>query len=223
MGHNGKKRVKIIMLKRSMAAGLVAITLLFGCVSSELQSADDIIVSEPRETKNDRDVPLTVDELLEIRLISQKLYKLSGQTGKPHTLTGQHKMSGYLFFEGSRKDSGVFGRNYLTVDFDARHFSFEAHGFREFDISDEQAPVLLTGDVVNGGHLSGVGTIGLGRKEMNFTYVGELEFGGSKIKVNLPALGWILADDGTHYLYFMAEGKAAGHSISGGGFATLDR
>jgi len=24
---------------------------------------------------------------------------------------------------------------------------------------------------------------------MNFTYVGELEFGGSKIKVNLPALG----------------------------------
>ena len=58
---------------------------------------------------------------------------------------------------------------------------------------------------------------------MNFTYVGELEFGASKIKVNLPALGWILADDGTHYLYFMAEGKAAGHSISGGGFATLDR
>ena len=188
MGHNGKKRVKIITLKRSMTAGLVAITLLFGCVSSELQSADDIIVSEPREIKNDWDVPLTVDELLEIRLISQKLYKLSGQTGKPHTLTGQHKMSGYLFFEGSRKDSGVFGRNYLTVDFDARHFSFEAHGFREFDISDEQAPVLLTGDVVNGGHLSGVGTIGLGRKEMNFTYVGELEFGASKIKVNLPAL-----------------------------------
>ena len=59
--------------------------------------------------------------------------------------------------------------------------------------------------------------------KMNFTYVGELEFGASKIKVDLPALGWILADDGTHYLYFMAEGKAAGHSISGGGFATLDR
>ena len=38
--------------------------LLFGCVSSELQSADDIIVSEPREIKNERDVPLTVDELL---------------------------------------------------------------------------------------------------------------------------------------------------------------
>ena len=51
MGHNGKKRVKIITLKRSMTAGLVAITLLFGCVSSELQSADDIIVSEPREKK----------------------------------------------------------------------------------------------------------------------------------------------------------------------------
>jgi hypothetical protein len=103
MGHNGKKRVKIIMLKRSMAAGLVAITLLFGCVSSELQSADDIIVSEAREIKNERDVPLTVDELLEIRLISQKLYKLSGQTGKPHTLTGQHKMSGYLFLRAVEK------------------------------------------------------------------------------------------------------------------------
>ena len=117
----------------------------------------------------------------------------------------------------------MFGRNYLTVDFDARHFSFEAHGFREFDISDEQAPVLLTGDVVNGGHLSGFGTIGLGGKEMNFIYVGDLEFGASKIKVNLPASGWIFADDGTYYLYFMAEGKAAGHSISGSGFATLDR
>ena len=103
MGHNGKKRVKIITLKRSMTAGLVAITLLFGCVSSELQSADDIIVSEPREIKNERDVPLTVDELLEIRLISQKLYKLSGQTGKPHKLIGQHKMSGYLFLRAVEK------------------------------------------------------------------------------------------------------------------------
>ena len=91
------------MLKRSMAAGLVAITLLFWCVSSELQSADDIIVSEPREIKNDRDVSLTVDELLEIRLISQKLYKLSGQTGKPHTLTGQHTMSVYLFLRAVEK------------------------------------------------------------------------------------------------------------------------
>ena len=98
-----EKRVKIIMLNRSMTAGLVAITLLFGCVLSELQSADDIIVSEPREIKNDRDVPLTVDELLEIRLISQKLYKLSGQTGKPHTLTGQHTMSGYLFLREVEK------------------------------------------------------------------------------------------------------------------------
>ena len=58
---------------------------------------------------------------------------------------------------------------------------------------------------------------------MNFTCAGELEFSASRIKVNLPALGWILADDDTHYLYFMVEGKAAGHSISGGGFATLDR
>ena len=81
----------------------------------------------------------------------------------------------------------------------------------------------MTGDVANGSHLSGLGTIGIGRKEMNFTQVGDLVFGASKIKVNLPALGWIFADDGTHYLYFMAEGKAAGHSISGGGFATLDR
>ena len=223
MSHNGNKRVKINMIKQSMTAGFVAVTLLFGCVSSELQSADDIIVSEPREIKNDRDVPLTADELLELTLISQKLYKLSGQTGKPHTLTGQHKMSGYLYFEGSRKESYVVGRNYLTVDFDAQHFSFEALGFREFDISDDQAPVLLTKDAVSGGNLSGVGTIGLGRKEMNFTYAGDLEFGTSKIKVNLQALGWMLADDGTHYLYFMAEGKAAGHSISGGGFATLDR
>ena len=86
-----------------MTAGLVAITLLFGCVSSELQSADDIIVSEPREIKNERDVPLTVDELLEIVLISQKLYKLSSQTGKPHMLTGQHKMSGYLFLMAVEK------------------------------------------------------------------------------------------------------------------------
>ena len=58
---------------------------------------------------------------------------------------------------------------------------------------------------------------------MNFTCVGELEFSASKIKVNLPALGWILADDGTHDLYFMTEGKAAGHSISGSGSATLYR
>ena len=58
---------------------------------------------------------------------------------------------------------------------------------------------------------------------MNSTYIPKLEFSASKIKVNLPALGWILADDGTHYLYFMAEGKAAGYSISGSGFATLDR
>ena len=117
----------------------------------------------------------------------------------------------------------MFGRNYLTVHFDVQKFSFEAHGFREFDISDEQAPVLLKGDVANGGHLSGVGTIGLGRKEMNFTYVRKLEFGASTIKVNLPALGWILADDGTHDLYFIAEGKAAGHLISGSGSATLYR
>ena len=78
-------------------------------MSSELQSADDNLVSEPREIKNERDAPLTVDELLKFGLISQKLYKLSDQTGKPHTLTWQHTMSGYHFFEGSRKDSGVFG------------------------------------------------------------------------------------------------------------------
>ena len=41
--------------------------------------------------------------------------------------------------------------------------------------------------------------------------------------MNLKALGWILADDGTHYLYFWTEEKAIGHSITGGGFATLDQ
>ena len=86
-----------------MTAGLVAITLLFGCVSSELQSADDIIISEPREIKNDRDVPLTVDELLEIRLISQKLYKLSGKTGKPHTLTGNIRCLDTFFLRAVEK------------------------------------------------------------------------------------------------------------------------
>ena len=223
MDHDGKQKVKIFTLKQSMTAGLIAVTLLFACDSSELQSADDTTVTKLRETNNDRQAPLTVNELRELTLISKKLYKISSQTGKPHTLTGQYKMSGYLYFEGSRKESYVIGRNYLTVDFDAQHFSFEALGFREFDVSDEQAPILLTEGVVNGGHLSGVGTIGFGRKEMNFTYTGVLVFGTSKIEVNLDALGWMLADDGTHYLYFMAEGKANGHSISGGGFATLDQ
>jgi hypothetical protein len=68
----------------------------------------------------------------------------------------------------------VVGWNYLTLDFDARHFTFVALDFKEFDVSNQQAPVLLTEDVVTGGNLSGFGTVGLGRKEMNFTYVGDL-------------------------------------------------
>jgi hypothetical protein len=68
----------------------------------------------------------------------------------------------------------VVGQNYLTLDFDVRHFTFVALGFKEFDVSNQQAPVLLTEDAVTCGNLSGFGTVGLGRKKMNFTYVGDL-------------------------------------------------
>jgi hypothetical protein len=54
----------------------------------------------------------------------------------------------------------VVGQNYLTLDFDVRHFTFVALGFKDFDVSNQQAPVLLTEDAVTCGNLSGFGTVG---------------------------------------------------------------